>query len=88
MILDEPTAGVDIKSQKSFYDLLRKLNKKGITIILITHEVGIVHSLVKKVLCINRRICCEGNPKEMPKLIKQMYGSDFVQHHHKGAHHV
>lgn len=82
LILDEPTAGVDIKAQQSFYDLLKELNKKGITIILVTHEVGVVSSLVKKVLCINHKICCMGKPKEIPKLLKQMYGEHFIHHHH------
>lgn len=87
LILDEPTAGVDIKSQESFYDLLKELNKAGITIIIVTHEVGMIHSFVEKVICLNKRVCCEGKPNEIPKLMKQMYGSDFVPHHHKGVHH-
>ncbi len=86
LILDEPTAGVDIQAQQAFYDLLKQLNKKGITIILVTHEVGVLSSLVKKVLCINHKICCIGTPKEMPKLLKQMYGEHFIHHHHKGGH--
>lgn len=88
LILDEPTAGVDIQAQQEFYDLLKQLNKKGITIILVTHEVGVLSSLVKKVLCINHKICCMGKPREMPKLLKQMYGEHFIHHHHhNGGHH-
>ena len=87
LILDEPTAGVDIQAQQSFYELLRQLNRKGITIILVTHEVGVVSSLVKKVLCINHKICCLGEPKEMPKLLKQMYGEHFIHHHDEEYHH-
>ncbi len=87
LILDEPTAGVDIQAQQEFYDLLKRLNKNGITIILVTHEVGVLSSLVKKVLCINHKICCMGKPEEMPKLLKQMYGEHFIPHHHRGGHH-
>ena len=86
LILDEPTAGVDVKAQHAFYDLLKKLNKKGITIILVTHEVGVLSSLVKKVLCINHTVCCMGHPKELPKMLKQMYGEHFVHHHHHHKH--
>ncbi len=86
LILDEPTAGVDVKAQQSFYDLLKKLNKSGITVILVTHEVGVISSLVKRVLCINHRICCIGSPREVPKLLKNMYGQHFVHHHHGGHH--
>jgi len=87
LVLDEPTAGVDIRAQQSFYELLRELNKQGITIILVTHEVGVISSLVKKVLCIDHKVCCLGNPKEIPYLLKKMYGQNFVQHHHKWHHH-
>lgn len=87
LILDEPTAGVDIQTQKSFYTLLKKLNKRGITILLVTHEVGVVSSLVKEVFCINHNVCCMGKPKDLPKLLKQMYGSHLVHHHHyEGVH--
>ena len=83
LILDEPTAGVDLPTQKSFYNLLKSLNNKGVSIILVTHEVGVISSLVKTVICINHKICCLGEPKDLPQLIQQMYGSDFVHHHHK-----
>ena len=86
LILDEPTAGVDVAAQQSFYQLLQKLNKKGISIVLVTHEIGVISSLVKRVLCINHTICCSGKPKDVPKLIKEMYGADFLHHHHKQLH--
>ena len=85
LILDEPTAGVDVQAQQSFYGLLHQLNKKGITIVLVTHEIGVIPSLVKKVLCINHKICCMGLPKELPKLLKQMYGQHFIHHHHEAS---
>lgn len=87
LILDEPTTGVDVQAQQNFYELLKRLNRKGITIILVTHEVGVVSSLVKNVFCISHQICCMGKPKEMPKLLKQMYGEHFVHHHYGGHHH-
>lgn len=88
LILDEPTAGVDVKARKSFYALLKKLNKSGIAILLISHEVGIVSSVVKKVLCVNHTICCIGHPKEMPKLVKEMYGGHRVHQHKERRHHA
>ena len=86
LILDEPTSGADVKARREFYNLLKQFNKNGITIILVTHEVGVLPSLVKKIVCINRKICCMGRPKEMPKLLKQMYGEHFI-HHHNGEYH-
>jgi len=87
LILDEPTSGVDIKAQQSFYELLRHLNKSGIAIIIVTHEVGVISSSVKEVLGISRKIGCIEKPAEIPKLLKEMYGEDFVQSHHHGKKH-
>lgn len=79
LIFDETTAGVDIQMQQSFYNLLRKLNKKGITIIFITHEVGMISTLVKKIICVNRQTCYLGEIDDIPSMLKDIYGSKFIQ---------
>ncbi len=38
LLLDEPTAGLDIGASRNFYDILRQLNREGVTVIIITHE--------------------------------------------------
>lgn len=84
LILDEPTVGIDIQSQQNFYHLLKELNeKKGITIIFVTHDVGMVPTHFKRVICLNQTICCQGPVSETEKLLKQAYGSQFVTHTHK-----
>jgi zinc transport system ATP-binding protein len=83
LILDEPTVGVDIKSQQEFYGLLKKINKESkITIVMVTHDVGLISKYVKNVICINGKVCCCGSVHEAPKLMKKMYGTDFDFHHH------
>ena len=83
LILDEPTVGVDIKAQQDFYDLLKKLNKEmGVTIILVTHDVGLVSSYVNNVICLNGNVCCCGKAHDTERLLKQVYGQDFTIHHH------
>ena len=43
VFLDEPTVGVDIKTQKQFYNLLRKLNRElDLTLVLVSHELDVV----------------------------------------------
>ena len=43
IVLDEPTVGIDIKTQKQFYSLLQKLNKElDLTLVLASHELDIV----------------------------------------------
>jgi zinc transport system ATP-binding protein len=68
LFLDEPTAAMDFNSQHAFYDLLQKLNKEmGITIILITHDLGQVLQHVKRVVVLNRKIVFEGESGKFSK---------------------
>ncbi|KNF09534.1 zinc ABC transporter ATP-binding protein ZurA [Gottschalkia purinilytica] len=54
IFMDEPLVGVDIKSQGSFYRLMEKLNKEmGITLVMVTHDVGEISEKANKVACLN-----------------------------------
>ncbi len=53
LILDEPTAGVDIELRRSMWDFLRKLNADGITIILTTHYLEEAEMLCRDIAIIN-----------------------------------
>jgi len=64
LILDEPTTGVDQENQKSFYDLLGKLNKKGITIVLVSHDISRITQYVTKIASINQTLHFYGSHKE------------------------
>jgi zinc transport system ATP-binding protein len=65
LFLDEPTAGVDASTQKDFYALLDFLNsRQGITIVLVTHDVGIVDRRVNRVACLNQRLVYHGSHEE------------------------
>jgi zinc transport system ATP-binding protein len=62
LFMDEPTAGIDNKSEEDFYSLLHKLNKyKGITIIMVTHDYTDVKSMVSRVLRLNDSKIIEQN---------------------------
>jgi zinc transport system ATP-binding protein len=54
LFLDEPTTGVDQKTQTNFYELLHQLNQKGITIILVSHDIGRVTKYVTKIATLNK----------------------------------
>ncbi len=61
LFLDEPTAGVDAATQELFYEMLYHLNEaQMITIILVTHDIGIVTKHVNKVACLNQRLVYHG----------------------------
>jgi len=55
LLLDEPTSGVDTTSKKEFYNILDHLNKeRGITVILSSHDIGVITKIANRVLCVNR----------------------------------
>jgi len=53
LILDEPTAGVDIEMRRSMYDFLREINAAGTTIILTTHYLEEAEALCRNIAIIN-----------------------------------
>lgn len=53
LILDEPTAGVDIEMRRSMWDFLKKLNSEGTTIILTTHYLEEAEALCRNIAIIN-----------------------------------
>jgi ABC-2 type transport system ATP-binding protein len=59
LILDEPTAGVDIELRRSMWDFLRQLNKQGITIILTTHYLEEAEMLCRNIAIIDSGIIVE-----------------------------
>lgn len=87
LILDEPNTGVDMVSQQRFYSLLRELNKKEkLTILFITHDVGVIADDIGSLLCINRSLLSCNNPNEVLSCseMSRLYGIDahLIHHHH------
>lgn len=63
LILDEPTGGVDPEAQASFYALLHTLNRRrGVTLILVSHDLAVIAKEVTKLACLNRRMIFHGDP--------------------------
>jgi zinc transport system ATP-binding protein len=60
LALDEPTVGVDADSRDAFYDLLDELNRQGITIVLIEHDIGVVTEHADRIACVNRELYHHG----------------------------
>lgn len=68
IFLDEPTAGVDVKTQKQFYALLRSLNKElDLTLILISHELDVVAHEATELAYVNRTLEYYGDQEEFLK---------------------
>ncbi|WP_228550098.1 metal ABC transporter ATP-binding protein [Salinibacillus xinjiangensis] len=63
LILDEPTVGVDTENVERFYHMLSDLNQeKGITLLLVSHDIGTITSYVTDLLCLNKTLHYHGNP--------------------------
>ncbi len=84
IFLDEPTVGVDVKTQKQFYTLLRKLNKElALTLVLVSHELDVVAHEATELGYINRTMEYYGNPDEFLKgeYFHQLIGKGGLHHH-------
>lgn len=87
LILDEPTAGVDVEAQAEFYGLLRKLNRElKLTLVLVSHDIDVVANEVTMIACINSKLICHLPPKQFIKsnYLEKIYGKDlkFILHGH------
>lgn len=84
LLLDEPTSGVDSTTTFSLYELLKELQREKITILLVSHDIGVVASFVDGVACLNRRLIIHGKPSEIlrGKELEQMYGCHAMFFHH------
>jgi zinc transport system ATP-binding protein len=87
LILDEPTGGVDPEAQTSFYALLHHLNReRDVTLILVSHDIGVVAKEVTKLACLNRRLIFHGRPGDFlsDTALTALYGPSVrvVTHEH------
>ena len=81
LILDEPTAGLDPSAIQDFYHLIKKLNKEdGITIIMVSHDIGNVISQANKILHLHRRVVFCGTAEAYRQSVagKEFLGGDEV----------
>jgi zinc transport system ATP-binding protein len=81
LVMDEPTAGVDPESERRFYDLLGRLKDElGLTVIFVSHDLGVVSARVDRVACLNRTLVYEGPPRALrdEELLRRLYGTGMV----------
>lgn len=90
IFLDEPTTGVDEKSQDDFYNLLRKLNKNlQMTLVLISHDLERVAREASHIACVNHELVCYESPEQFIKESHDLtlFGQNVKvineHHHHK-----
>jgi ABC-type Mn2+/Zn2+ transport system ATPase subunit len=91
LLLDEPTAGVDTPGEASFYELIAEVHRRrNPTVVLVSHDLGMVYRHTSWVYALNGVICCEGTPEQVmnAESLKKAYGIHVApyQHHHGGLH--
>ncbi|MGV0005382.1 MAG: ATP-binding cassette domain-containing protein [Candidatus Porifericomitaceae bacterium WSBS_2022_MAG_OTU9] len=95
LVLDEPAQNLDLSGQLSFYRLLDKIYQdRGISILMVSHDLHMVMASTKKVLCLFHHVCCSGEPHMVakdPEFI-ELFGKDMArmmavyQHSHSHSH--
>lgn len=76
LILDEPTAGVDIEIRRAMWDFLTEINRQGTTIILTTHYLEEAENLCRNIAIIDHGNIIENT--SMRQLISQLHMETFV----------
>jgi zinc transport system ATP-binding protein len=73
LLLDEPTAGLDLPAQRQFMDLLTRLKEElGLSVVFVSHDVNVLAQHADEMVCINRSMHLHGKPGEV-------IGSDRLQ---------
>lgn len=100
LVLDEPTAGVDVMGQEQFYEQLNALRERyQFAILMVSHDLHLVMSSTDRVVCLNQHICCQGQPvhvlhdphyQALFGQLKQQPEQEpklaFYEHHHDHEH--
>jgi zinc transport system ATP-binding protein len=83
LLLDEPTANLDAVMEGGLYELLRILNQT-LTVVMVSHDLGFVSSLVKSVICVKCRVASHPTSELTAEIIDAMYGAPMriVRHNH------
>jgi zinc transport system ATP-binding protein len=86
LLLDEPTANLDLVIENELYELLRDLNN-SLTVVLVSHDLGFVCKFVKSVICVKRRVLMHPTTEITGEIINSIYGSPMkmVRHDRDGS---
>jgi zinc transport system ATP-binding protein len=85
LLLDEPTANLDVVMEGGLYELLRTLSQ-NLTVVMVSHDLGFVSSLVKSVICVKCQVASHPTSELTAEIIDEMYGAPMriVRHDHIG----
>ena len=81
LILDEPTANIDVQVEEDIFALLREHNSH-MTIIVVSHDIAFISGYVDRVGCLNRTLVCHEIETISGKTIEELYGMPVKMIHH------
>lgn len=83
LILDEPTANIDMRLESDIFDHLKRLNER-MSIIVVSHDIAFISDYVHRVACLNRTLVCHHTNKIDGLMMQDLYGDNvrMVAHHH------
>jgi len=83
LILDEPTANIDIPTEENIFGLLKKYNEH-MTIIVVSHDIAFISGYVDRVACLHQTLVCHQTEEISGKTIEDLYGASMkmIDHHH------
>lgn len=83
LILDEPTANIDMRLENDIFDHLKRLNER-MSIIVVSHDIAFISDYVHRVACLNRTLVCHETSKIDGLMMQDLYGDNvrMVAHHH------
>ena len=77
LFLDEPTIGLDVRSRRAVWSMIRELNENGLTIFLTTHNIHEAFNLCERIMVINKgKVIAAGNPTELKR---RFSGSEVLE---------
>jgi len=82
LLLDEPTASVDRAATAKLYELLVVLARR-LTILLVSHDTGVVSRFVSGVLCVNRTVAKHPVSRLTGEMLSELYGTDIALVRHE-----
>lgn len=91
LLLDEPTAGVDIAARDTILGIIEELNKtRGLTVIMVSHDVNEIVHFCDRILLLNRRMIGFGRPNEVLTVenLRPVYGARVFIYDHRGHPHL
>ncbi len=75
LLLDEPTAGLDVHARRHIMEILGDIStNRGRTVLMISHDIGLVLRSVDKVMCLNKEVLYYGEPDGAVEVIEDMFG--------------